>query len=97
MDGLFVREVDGRAVDRWYQGLTSKRELSEGTAVRHFNVMHHMMEKAASIWSKETGIDRNPADLVEVKRPDARTGNTAREILKLMEPEVEDRKQHGGS
>jgi integrase len=32
--------------------------------------MHHMMEKAASIWSKETGIDRNPADLVEVKRPD---------------------------
>ena len=38
--------------------------------MRHFNVMHHMMEKAATIWSKETGIDRNPADLVEVKRPD---------------------------
>ena len=32
--------------------------------------MHHMMEKAATIWSKETGIDRNPADQVEVKRPD---------------------------
>jgi integrase len=32
--------------------------------------MHHMMEKAAAIWSKETGIDRNPADQVEVKRPD---------------------------
>ena len=32
--------------------------------------MHHMMGKAASIWSKETGIDRNPADQVEVKRPD---------------------------
>jgi len=38
--------------------------------VRHFNVMHHMMEKAATIWSQETGIDRNPADQVEVKRPD---------------------------
>ena len=70
LGSLFVREVDGPAVDRWYQGLTAKRGLSEGTAVRHFNVMHHMMEKAATIWSTETGIDRNPADLVEVKRPD---------------------------
>jgi integrase len=70
LGSLFVREVDGRAVDRWYQSLTVKRGLSAGTAVRHFNVMHHMMEKAASIWSKETGIDRNPADLVEVRRPD---------------------------
>jgi len=43
--------------------------LSDGTAIRHFNVMHHMMGKAATIWSKETGIDRNPADEVEVKRP----------------------------
>ena len=49
--------------------LTEER-ASAGTAVRHFNVMHHMMEKAATIWSKETGIDRNPADQVEVKRPD---------------------------
>ena len=32
--------------------------------------MHHMMEKASIIWSKETGIDRNPADQVEVYRPD---------------------------
>ena len=32
--------------------------------------MHHMMEKASVIWSKETGIDRNPADQVEVYRPD---------------------------
>ncbi len=39
--------------------LTAKRALSAGTAVRHFNVMHHMMEKASTIWSKETGIDRN--------------------------------------
>jgi integrase len=66
----FVREVDGVAVSRWYENLTVLRALSAGTAVRHFNVMHHMMKKAASIWSQETGIDRNPADLVEVKRPD---------------------------
>src|SRR6202007_574014 len=28
---MFVREVDGQAVDRWYQGLTAKRGLSPGT------------------------------------------------------------------
>src|SRR5215510_6364406 len=66
----FVREVDGDAVARWYENLTTVRELSPGTAVRHFNVMHHMMKKAATIWSKDTGIDRNPADLVEIRRPD---------------------------
>jgi integrase len=66
----FVREVDGAAVSRWYENLTAVRDLSPGTAVRHFNVMHHMMEKASTIWSRETGIDRNPADQVEVKRPD---------------------------
>ena len=66
----FVREVDGVAVARWYDNLTAVKGLSPGTAVRHFNVMHHMMEKASTIWSKETGIDRNPADQVEVERPD---------------------------
>jgi len=66
----FVREVSGDAVSRWYENLTAVRDLSPGTAVRHFNVMHHMMKKAATIWSKDTGIDRNPADQVEVKRPD---------------------------
>jgi len=66
---LFVREVDGAAVQGWYRGLTDVG-LSAGTAVRHFNVMHHMMEKASIIWSRETGIDRNPADQVEVYRPD---------------------------
>lgn len=70
LGSLFVREVDGIAVDGWYQGLTTLKGLSEGTAARHFNVMHHMMGKAAAIWSRETGIDRNPADEVEVKRPD---------------------------
>jgi len=66
---LFVREVDGVALSRWYENLTAERELSASTAVRHFNVMHHMMKKAATIWSKDTGIDRNPADLIEIKRP----------------------------
>jgi integrase len=84
---LFVREVDGSAVQRWYSALTGPKELSQGTAVRHFNVMHHMMEKAASIWAKETGIDRNPADLVEVKRPDDRRERylSAHEIQRLKQ------------
>jgi len=67
---LFAREVDGIAVSRWYESLTAIRGLSEGTAVRHFNVMHHMMEKASTIWTKETGLERNPVDSVEVRRPD---------------------------
>lgn len=70
LGNLFVREVDGNAVSQWYSKLMEEKGLSAGTAVRHFNVMHHLMEKAAVIWSKETGIDRNPADQVEVKRPD---------------------------
>ena len=67
---MFVREVDGIDVQRWYENLTGERGLAENTAVRHFNVMHHLMKKASTIWSKETGLDRNPADMVEVKRPD---------------------------
>ncbi len=66
----FVREVDGVAVQHWYENLTGKRGLAANTAVRHFNVMHHMMEKASTIWSKETGLERNPASLIEVDRPD---------------------------
>jgi integrase len=69
---LFVREVDGNALNEWYSSLTLEKGLSEGTAVRHFNVLHHMLEKAATVWSKVTGISRNPADEVEVKRPDDR-------------------------
>jgi integrase len=82
---MFVREVDGGAVHCWYGGLAERRGLSAGTAVRHFNVMHHMMEKAATIWSKDTGIDRNPADLVEVKRPNDQRERylTAQEIRAL--------------
>jgi integrase len=74
-------------VDRWYQGLTDRRGLSAGTAVRHFNVMHHMMEKASTIWAEETGIDRNPAELVEVKRPDDQRERhlSAEEVARLKE------------
>ena len=51
MGKLFVRELaDGIEIDRWYRGLTEKG-LSQGTAVRHFNVMHHMMAKASTIFS----------------------------------------------
>ena len=50
---LFVREFEGPAIDRWYQDLMAEKGLSQGTAVRHFNVMHHMMGKASTIWSKE--------------------------------------------
>src|SRR5262249_12942610 len=67
---LFVREVDGNAVTRWYENLMIAREVSPASAERHFNVMHNMMKKEAPMWSKETGIDRNPADLVEIRRPD---------------------------
>jgi excisionase family DNA binding protein len=51
----FVREVDGSAIQGWYGGLTEDG-LSAGTAVRHFNIMHHVMEKACTIWSKETAL-----------------------------------------
>ncbi len=83
---MFVREVDGAEITQWFENLTAERDLSAGTAVRHFNVMHHMMEKAATIWSKETGIDRNPADQVEVKRPDDERNRylSKEELVRLM-------------
>src|SRR5277367_6366474 len=83
----FVREIDGVAVGRWYENLTATHELSAGTAVRHFNVMHHMMEKASTLWSRETGLDRNPADLVEVRRSDDSRERylSEEELRRLME------------
>jgi integrase len=83
---MFVRELDGVEITKWLESLSVKRGLSAGTAVRHFNVMHHMMEKATTIWSKETGIDRNPADQVEIKRPnDERNRYLSKaEIARLM-------------
>ncbi len=68
--GKFVREIDAAAIKRWYDSLINPRGLKEGTALRHFTVMRHMMGKAATIWSAETGIERNPASGVEVRRPD---------------------------
>ncbi len=67
--GWFAREVEGASVERWYHDLTVLQELSEGTALRHFNVIHHMLGRAATVWTKETGLTRNPADEVEVARP----------------------------
>ncbi len=67
---MFVREVDGMAVQRWYDNLTDVRELAVNTAERHFHVMHHMMRKASTIWATVTGIDRNPADQIEVEHVD---------------------------
>ena len=69
MGTRFVREIDGAAIEGWYQSLLTEKGLGEGTAVRHFNVMRHMMGKASKTWSEDTGIDRNPAASVEVKRP----------------------------
>ncbi len=79
--------MEGSDIGSCYQRLTPARGLAPGTAVRHFNVMHHMMEKAATIWSKETGIDRNPADEIEVKRPDDRRERylSAEEIRRLKQ------------
>lgn len=84
LGNYFVREVDGPVIQRWFRRLT-EGGLSAGTAVRHFVVMHHMMKKASTIWTKETGIHRNPADLIEVERPDDQRDRylSANEILRL--------------
>jgi integrase len=95
---MFVREVDGIAVGRWYENLTGVRDLSPGTAVRHFNVMHHMMAKASGIWSKETGINRNPADQVEVRRPDdARDRYLSEDELGRLKRALDEKKYRKGT
>jgi integrase len=95
---MFAREVDGIAVGRWYENLTGIRDLSPGTAVRHFNVMHHMMAKASTIWSKETGLDRNPADQVEVKRPDdARDRYLSEDELSRLKRALDEKKYRKGT
>jgi integrase len=95
---MFVREVDGIAVGRWYENLTGVRDLSPGTAVRHFNVMHHMMAKASTIWSKETGINRNPADHVEVRRPDdARDRYLSEDELRRLKQALDEKKYRKGT
>ncbi len=86
------------AGQRWYENLTGVRELSSSTAVRHFIVMHQMMEKASSIWSKETGIDRNPADQVEVHRPDdSRDRFLSEDELRRLKRALDDRLYRKGT
>jgi integrase len=95
---MFARELDGTEITRWFENLTVKRGLSPGTAVRHFNVMHHMMEKASTIWSKQTGIDRNPADQVEVKRPnDERNRYLSKEELRRLMKVLDDKLYRKGT
>jgi integrase len=95
---MFVREVDGVAVGSWYENLTGIRDLSPGTAVRHFNVMHHMMAKASTIWSKVTGLDRNPADQVEVRRPDdARDRYLSRDELHRLKQALDEKEYRRGT
>jgi integrase len=94
----FVREVDGVAVGRWYENLTVVRGVSAGTALRHFHVMHHMMANASTIWSKETGLDRNPADLVEVIRPDdARDRYLSEDQLRKLKQALDEKKFRKGT
>jgi integrase len=94
----FVREVDGVAVGRWYENLTVVRGVSAGTALRHFHVMHRMMAKASTIWSKETGLDRNPADLVEVIRPDdARDRYLSEDQLRKLKQALDEKKFRKGT
>jgi hypothetical protein len=82
---LFVREVDGPAIERWLFWLKEEKGLSASTVVRHFNVMHHLFKKASTIWTTKTGIDRNPADLVEIMRPNEQRERflSAEEIQRL--------------
>lgn len=95
---LFVREVDGAAISRWYQKLTAVRRVSEGTALRHFHVMHHLMEKASTIWSKETGLERNPADAVEVRRPDdARDRYLSESELRRLKTALDEKRMRRGT
>jgi integrase len=94
----FVREVDGISVGSWYENITGVRQLSAGTAVRHFNVMHHMMEKASTIWSKETGLERNPANQVEVRRPDdSRDRYLSEDELRRLKQALDQRKYRRGT
>ena len=60
--------------------------------------MHHMMEKACTIWSKETGLERNPADQVEVRRPDdARDRYLSEDELGRLKRALDERKYRKGT
>jgi hypothetical protein len=55
------------------------------------------MEKASTIWSMETGIDRNPADQVEVRRPDDSRIAIYREELLRLKQALEQRRYRKGT
>jgi len=69
---LFVREADGIAIDRWYRDLMEKKRLSEGTAVRHFNVMHHMMGKAPRFFASCKYCTFRKSGTAAAKQPPSR-------------------------
>jgi integrase len=95
---MFVREVDGMAVQEWYDNLTDVRELAVNTAERHFHVVHHMMRKASTIWATVTGIDRNPADQVEVEHvDDARKRYLSEEELPRLMVALDERMYRKGT
>ncbi len=57
-----------------------------------------MMEKACTIWSKETGIDRNPADQIEVVRPnDARERYLSAEELTALKAALDSKLYRAGT
>ena len=86
----FVHEIDVRAVERWYHDLTAVRGLSAGTALRHFNVLHHLLSRASSVWATETGLNRNPADDIEVVRPnDQRDRFLSRDEMIIFKRELD--------
>jgi integrase len=60
--------------------------------------MHHMMAKASTIWSKETGLDRNPADQVEVRRPDdARDRYLSEDVLRRLKRALDEKEYRRGT
>ncbi len=60
--------------------------------------MHHLMEKASTIWSKETGLDRNPADQVEVIRPDdSRDRFSSEDELRRLKTALDERLYRRGT
>ena len=60
--------------------------------------MHHMMEKASTIWAPETGIDRNPARMIEVRRPDnSRERFLSEHELQRLKPALDERMYRKGT
>ena len=57
-----------------------------------------MMEKASTIWSKDTGLDRNPADQVELRRPDdARDRYLSEDGLRRLKAALDEKQLRKGT